>query len=86
MPQISKLHPTLKLCKCGFIGNRSRFYAHMDNARRLLACHGDRLRELYVCHGELPLNEDDPRAASCDQTLVVGLKQSLEAILNSNKQ
>lgn len=70
--QIKHLHPTLKACKCGFVGTRTGLLNHMGNQRRQLKLHGDSPREFYVLHGEVPLNEGDPR------TTPVGLSATLE--------
>jgi len=50
---IKQLHPTLKRCKCGFIGTRSALYKHFEPLTKL--------SDFTTKHGEVPLNEDDPR-------------------------
>jgi hypothetical protein len=59
---MSKLHPTLKLCHCGFIGTRNDFYDHMKIKERMHLFFGGTLKEHYANHGERVLDEDDPRA------------------------
>jgi hypothetical protein len=85
MPTIKKLHPTLKACKCGFIGTRGQLYIHFSDAQSKLA---EELRSemgvgvatkvkfnqrYYSEHGEVVLNEDDPRLDLSEQ-----LKESLK--------
>jgi hypothetical protein len=56
---IKPLHPTLKACRCGFIGPRSAFYKHLDfEVKNYTAA-----RLFFLDHGEVPLNSDDPRLA-----------------------
>lgn len=62
MPQgteIKKLHPTLKKCGCGFIGNKGQFYEHMDNASQGIHSHVELATKFYKEHGEVPINEDE---------------------------
>ena len=56
------LHPTLKACKCGFIGTRSALYKHFKLWKYNMTPKG-----FFEEHGEVPLNEDDPRLPKdCD--------------------
>lgn len=66
--KIKKLHPTLKACKCGFIGTSGQLYKHYDSNkfRQIPDC------DFFAQHGEVPLNEDDPRTQ-----VDLQLKQSL---------
>ncbi len=57
---ISRLHPTLKACECGFIGTKRAFYRHLDTTEEDYRTLG-KFPDFYVDHGEVPLNEDDPR-------------------------
>ncbi len=56
-----RLHPTLRACKCGFVGNRNDLYDHMKIAERLHLFTGGTLKEHFMKHGESVLNEGDPR-------------------------
>jgi hypothetical protein len=58
-----KLHPTLKICRCGFIGTSSAFHNHMEVQERELV---HRTGRMSICafferHGESLLYEDDER-------------------------
>lgn len=77
---IRKLHPTLKACKCGFIGVRSSLYKHFDNELTEWKLSGDQ-KSFYIHHGEVPLNENDPRA-SLEHSLAASLtrEQKLELL------
>jgi hypothetical protein len=55
---IKHLHPTMKKCGCGFIGNKTQFYDHLMDERMVYKFE-DRLVEFYERHGEVPLNEDE---------------------------
>jgi hypothetical protein len=56
------LHPTLKACKCGFIGTRSQLYKHFNREQEPVDGLVDMdARTFFTLHGEVPLNEDDPR-------------------------
>lgn len=66
MPQeteIKKLHPTLKKCKCGFIGVRPAWWKHYENERPVKhenkVVNEMRLIAFYGMHGEVPINEDE---------------------------
>lgn len=61
-------HPTLKACKCGYVGSRSQLYKHFDYFHRKLAVevatgrsHQTLNQLFFATHGEVPLNEDDPK-------------------------
>jgi hypothetical protein len=56
---IKPLHPTLKACKCGFIGSRAQLYKHLDLVS-LLYLSSDP-KAFWNDHGESVLNVDDPR-------------------------
>jgi hypothetical protein len=62
-----KLHPTLKACKCGFIGGRTQLYNHLKHAMLNYigdgtpASNTDAWRRYFNEHGESVLNEGDPR-------------------------
>jgi hypothetical protein len=47
------LHPTLKKCKCGFIGTRVKFYDHMDVA----VDEYPNAKAFWEEHGEVPLSQ-----------------------------
>ena len=49
---IRPLHPTLKKCKCGFIGNRHALYKHFDTIKRVEGTLN------MSQHGEVPLHID----------------------------
>lgn len=51
------LHPTLKKCKCGFIGTRTQLYRHFD-AERFTAA-GIPINGFFARHGEVPLHNVD---------------------------
>jgi hypothetical protein len=56
------LHPTLKACKCGFIGTKRNLYKHFDSQYGKFGNDLMRLQsDFFIYHGEVPLNEDDPR-------------------------
>lgn len=58
MPQeteIKKLHPTLKKCACGFIGNKAQFNNHYDEWNRKYS----NKKDFFAVHGEVPINEDE---------------------------
>lgn len=59
---IKQLHPTLKKCKCGLIGNKNTFYNHMDQMAEVIAD----AKEFWAQHGEVPLNTSDP-SITCPQ-------------------
>jgi hypothetical protein len=74
MPTIKKLHPTLKACKCGFMGSRTGLYNHLKQTERnVVKIMGYSWSDYYAKHGEVPLNEDDPRTKVGEQ-----LKESLK--------
>jgi hypothetical protein len=52
-----KLHPTLKKCACGWIGTKTGFYDHIDDAE---ASEDSSAKEFWTKHGEVPCNVDDP--------------------------
>jgi hypothetical protein len=58
---IKQLHPTLKKCKCHYIGTKRELYKHFDQVQRRMKVFGEPAREFFVAHGEVPLNVDDPR-------------------------
>jgi hypothetical protein len=60
---IRSLHPTLKACKCGYIGSRSMFYKHMDAE----VTNYTSAQQFFINHGEAVLNIDDPRVATTPQ-------------------
>lgn len=69
---IKQLHPTLKACKCNYIGTKRELYKHFDDTRRTMKAMGEPAREFFAGHGEVPLNVDDPRlnvAAQLEQSL-----------------
>jgi hypothetical protein len=58
------LHPTLKKCKCGYIGTRSQLYKHFDSEAVKHA--NDAIRKIagfeskFTCiHGEVPLRANE---------------------------
>lgn len=54
----SRIHPSLKACKCGFIGTRAQLYKHFDHWKDICR----ELGESFVHkHGESLLLVDDPR-------------------------
>jgi hypothetical protein len=55
--RIKQLHPTLKACKCGFIGTKTEFYNHMNETVKQYTA----ARQFFTEHGEAVLNFDDPR-------------------------
>jgi len=57
---IKQLHPTLKACKCGWIGKRSGLYRHFTEMQQYLTT-TKRPELMCVLHGESVLNVDDPR-------------------------
>ena len=57
---IKQLHPTLKACKCGYIGSRAELYKHFDIVQAYFKEHGHE-KEFSTLHGESVLNIDDPR-------------------------
>ena len=59
---IKQLHPTLKACKCGYIGNKQSLYKHFEHVRTQLQSHyPSQEDQFYFQHGESILNVDDPR-------------------------
>lgn len=60
------LHPTLKKCKCNYIGTKRELYKHFDDTRRTMKAMGEPAREFFVAHGEVPLNADDPRVSEAN--------------------
>lgn len=63
---IKQLHPTLKKCKCGFIGKRNELYKHLDRAR---SAFDPNSKNFFKFHGEVPLNVDDPSIALTSREL-----------------
>jgi hypothetical protein len=61
---IKQLHPTLKACKCGFIGSRKMLYKHFDST---LDIWPKETKGFFNVHGEVVLNVDDPRLAEPDE-------------------
>jgi len=57
------LHPTDKKCKCGYIGKRSLFYKHLEQAQLVCASHYPP-QPFFQFHGEVPHYE-----TTDDQTL-----------------
>lgn len=55
------LHPTLKKCKCHYIGTKRELYKHFDDVRRRMKVFGESAREFFAGHGEVPLRCDDPK-------------------------
>lgn len=77
---IKQLHPTLKACKCNYIGTKRELYKHFDDTRRTMKAMGEPAREFFVAHGEVPLNVDDPRL-----DLVTQLERSLATIPSGHR-
>lgn len=60
MPTIQKLHPTLKKCKCGFIGNRGQLYKHLEHEKATWPeTAPEAIKTYFQLHGEVPINEDE---------------------------
>ena len=57
--RIRKLHPTLKKCRCGFIGTKHVFMGHMDTLLAARRAGGEKPEIFWSQHGEVPLNEDE---------------------------
>jgi hypothetical protein len=74
---IKQLHPTLKKCRCHYIGTKRELYKHFDQVRRRMKVFGEPPREFFVAHGEVPLNTDDPK---------LDLVAQLEASLAQHEQ
>ncbi len=55
---IKSLHPTLKKCHCGDIGNKHWFLTHMAAMLKLSEYMHDP-KKFWSEHGEVPLNEDE---------------------------
>jgi len=66
-PIMSKLHPTLKACKCGYIGVRKDLYRHLDQVQAHYRRCEMTTGEFFADHGEVPLNEDDSRLNTTTQ-------------------
>ncbi len=66
------LHPSLKKCKCGYIGTKRELYKHFDDIRRTMKAMNESAREFFAGHGEVPLRTDDPK---------LNLESQLEASL-----
>lgn len=79
---IRKLHPTLKLCKCGYISDRNSLYRHLDQVRSHYTRCGMSADEFWADHGELPLNDDDERLTNLEPLLSAALtrEQKLELL------
>jgi hypothetical protein len=54
--KVKQLHPTLKKCACGWIGTKTKFFDHIDEAEGL---EGLSAKEFWTKHGEIPLNVGD---------------------------
>src|SRR6266478_6090809 len=72
---IKTLHPSLKACKCGYIGTRSELYRHFAQANSGIVKLSN--AEFFGRHGEVPLNVDDPRVSltSLEQQLAASLER-----------
>ncbi len=72
---IKTLHPSLKACKCGYVGTRSELYRHLAQANNGIVKLSN--AEFFGRHGEVPLNADDPRVGltSLEQQLAESLNQ-----------
>jgi len=66
------LHPTLRKCKCHYIGTKRELYKHWDDVRRRMKQFDEPAREFFAGHGEVPLFVDDPK---------LDVEQQLEASL-----
>ncbi len=66
------LHPSLKKCKCHYIGTKRELYKHFDDVRRRMRVFNEPAREFFAGHGEVPLRVDDPK---------LNLEQQLQASL-----
>lgn len=71
------MHPTLKKCKCHYIGTKRELYKHFDDVRRRMKQFNEPAREFFAGHGEVPLNVDDPK---------LNVEQALEASLTVREQ
>ena len=58
---MANLHPTLRLCGCGFIGDKKEFYDHLDIEGKKARFFRTPGREFWLVHGERILLENDPR-------------------------
>jgi hypothetical protein len=59
---MANLHPTLKLCGCGFIGTKKEFLDHIEIQEKMAKFLRVSSRQFWETHGERVLNEGDPRA------------------------
>jgi len=72
---IQRLHPTIKGCRCGFIGTKTQLYNHLGEWTK----HYKTSKEFFAEHSEVPINENDPKvqqSASIATLLEESVKQS----------
>jgi hypothetical protein len=62
MNPFRQLHPTLRKCKCGFVGKKSEFHAHMIKLERELVHKTGKMgyKAFFQRHGEVPIYTDTP--------------------------